>query len=433
MSQALYIGIDIGTSSVRCCAVDANRQLIASSKADLPLPENPQPGWHEQDAQLWWDKTQVSFACLLEKIDPLLVKSIAVDGTSSTVLLTDYGNQPVSPALMYNDSRASEILDDLHQFVPLDSITLSASSTLAKAVYLLNQSKARHTGRRHITHQADWICSQFSGQPAVSDENNCLKLGYDSNLAKWPDWLKNAPFDLYEKLPAVYPSGTLIGQIEPGIADQFKLSRDTCIITGTTDSTASTLATGIEASGEAVTTYGSTLVMKVVADLPISSVRDGIYSHRLPTGRWLVGGASNSGGNVLLKYFTVDQIKKLSALIDPQQSTGLEYYPLAGKGERFPINDPNLQPRLSPRPKSDVLFLQAMFEGFARIEKLAYDRMTELGAPSPSRIYSAGGQATSNQALTEIRSRILQIPVIKASHTEASYGVALLALNALCQ
>ena len=62
------------------------------------------------------------------------------------------------------------------------------------------------------------------------------------------------------------------------------------------------------------------------------------------------GGASNTGGAVLKEFFTGEQLKDLSAQIDPDQPSGLDYYPLIKPGERFPVNDPNLEPRLTPRP-----------------------------------------------------------------------------------
>ena len=72
---------------------------------------------------------------------------------------------------------------------------------------------------------------------------------------------------------------------------------------------------------------------------------------------WLVGGASNSGGAVLRQLFSDQQLAQLSAAIDPSQVSPLDYYPLPAAGERFPVNDPLLAPRLEPRPEDDTQFL----------------------------------------------------------------------------
>jgi sugar (pentulose or hexulose) kinase len=75
---------------------------------------------------------------------------------------------------------------------------------------------------------------------------------------------------------------------------------------------------------------------------------------------WLVGGASNTGGAVLRQFFSPEQLQQLSGRIDVGQPSGLDFYPLTKPGERFPVNDPGLQPRLEPRPADDAAFLQGM-------------------------------------------------------------------------
>lgn len=75
---------------------------------------------------------------------------------------------------------------------------------------------------------------------------------------------------------------------------------------------------------------------------------------------WLVGGASNSGGAVLRKFFTDQELEDLTSKIDALVPTKLEYYPLPAQGERFPINNPDMQPKIEPRPEDDALFLQGM-------------------------------------------------------------------------
>ena len=70
----------------------------------------------------------------------------------------------------------------------------------------------------------------------------------------------------------------------------------------------------------------------------------------------------------------------LSPLIDPEVDTGLDYYPLPSLGERFPIADPTLAPRITPRPARDADFLHALFEGVARIEALAFHTACRTGS-----------------------------------------------------
>lgn len=72
---------------------------------------------------------------------------------------------------------------------------------------------------------------------------------------------------------------------------------------------------------------------------------------------WLADGASNTGGAVLRHFFNDEQLKSLSRQIDPNKESPLDYYPLLRTGARFPLNDPNLSPKLKPCPADRVDFL----------------------------------------------------------------------------
>lgn len=152
----------------------------------------------------------------------------------------------------------------------------------------------------------------------------------------------------------------------------------------------------------------------------------GLYSHRVRD-FWLVGGASNTGGAVLLNFFTPDEMVARSAQMDLNQPTNLSYYPLLTTGERFPINDPTLVPNLSPRPPDDHLFLQGMFEGIAAIESKCYSAIYERTGCAPKRVFTAGGGA-GNLVWANIRERVLGVPIVKLKYTDAAVGSAKIAL-----
>jgi sugar (pentulose or hexulose) kinase len=114
---------------------------------------------------------------------------------------------------------------------------------------------------------------------------------------------------------------------------------------------------------------------------------------------------------------------RLTPQLNPEYSTGLNYYPLTKPGDRFPINDPTLEPRLSPRPENPALFLQGLLEGMARIEADAYRLLKTLGAGEVHRIYTAGGGA-QNAVWTQLRATAMQKPVTCAVNVEAAIGVA---------
>ena len=336
------------------------------------------------------------------------------------MLVTDRHGLPLAPALMYDDSRARIQAQRIATLAAPGSAAHGATSSLAKLLYL----RQVIPNAARALHQADWIAGRLCGDFGISDENNALKLGYDAVARTWPEWLEqlSLPVDL---LPMPLPPGTPIGAVTPKWAARWKLSAHTLVVAGTTDSVAGFLATGARNTGEAVTSLGSTLVLKVLCDKPIFAPEFGVYSHRLEN-RWLAGGASNTGGGTLLKFFSIERLKQLSEQLDPEHSTGLTYYPLPRPGERFPINDPHRAPILHPRPKDDVVFLQGLLEGIAAVEAEGYRLLAKLGAPYPLSVKSVGGGA-KNRAFTRIRANALGVPLISPSHSDAAYGSAQLA------
>lgn len=421
---ALALGIDVGTSGLRAVVVAADRRVKVQCRYTYPQAGVAVAAdW----PQLW----QVGLMAVLAQVPGDLrshIEAIAVDGTSGTILLCDQAGTPVTAPLLYNDGRAQAEARTLTALAPAGSPVLSATSSLAKLLWWRQHLPAEVWQQgRYCLHQADWMGAQLHGQLGFSDYHNALKLGYDVAALRYPDWMLG--LGLESLLPRVMAPGDAIAAITPTMAQQFGLPLDCQVCAGTTDSIAAFLASGAHTAGEAVTSLGSTLVLKLLSQHRVDDSHFGIYSHRLDN-QWLVGGASNAGGAVLQHFFNDEQLHRLSQHIRPELPSPLDYYPLLQPGERFPINDAALPPRLSPRPDSDVEFLHGLLESLARIEAQGYNRLQALGASSLQRVYTAGGGA-QNTAWTAIRQRVLGCPVFPADQTEAAYGAALLALKSL--
>jgi hypothetical protein len=327
---------------------------------------------------------------------------------------------------MYNDARATAEARRIAGVAPAESGAHGASSGLAKLLWLDGAGQTR--GAAHALHQSDWIAGMLTGRFGLSDYNNALKLGYDPLNMRWPGWLGRlgiAP----ELLPEVMAPGAALGAIHPRTAAALGLPTDLQIVAGTTDGVAAFIAAGAEHTGDGVTSLGSTLVIKLLSDRPVFSPRHGVYSHRLGA-RWLAGGASNAGGAALLQHFSEAEMQALTPRLLPDQPTGLDYYPLPAVGERFPVCDPQLPPRLAPVPPDRPRFFQGMLEGIARIEAEGYRLLQDLGGPSLCRVYTSGGGA-ANPAWTRIRAAALGVPVELALSPQPAYGAALLAARGL--
>lgn len=417
----VVLGIDVGTSGVRAVAIDAQRRIMA--RASTAMPDPLRHGVEvEQDAHIWWQALCATTRALRPQLQHHDIVGLALDATSGTVLALDAHHLPVAPALMYSDGRANANAQRIAAVAPSESAAHGAFSSLAKYLWLQHHVKDEIS---LIRNQADWLIGRLTDDFTLSDMNNCLKLGYDAVCHEWPDWLETLGIDR-RHLPRVVAPGTLLGHITPTAAADLDLPVSIKVVAGTTDSTAAFLATGANAPGSAVTSLGSTLVLKVLSEEPVFAPAHGVYSQ--PLGHlWLVGGGSNTGGNVLRHFFSNDDIQALTPKLHPEQVTTLDYYPLLAPGERFPVCDPNWQPRLVPRPPQPEVFLQGLLEGMAQIEAEGYRLLAALGAPYPSMVYSVGGGA-QNTAWTTIRARALGVPLLKPEHDEAAFGAALLAL-----
>lgn len=412
----MFLGLDFGTSGARACVMAPGGQIEEMDRLEYGNPR-------EHEAAATWREVMLT---LIARIPAGLRKrlaALAIDGTSATVLACDEALNPAHPPLMYADARAvEEAAAARHAAGNPHHPAAAATSGLAKVLWL--KKRLGLTRARLYLNQADWLSALLSGQP-VSDYHNALKMGADLETGQWPAWVEYLADVDY--LPVLVKPGTTLGMVERPRARELGLNPDCLVRAGTTDGVAAFLAAGVDAPGDAVTSLGTTLVLKLLSSRRVEDGRYGVYSHWFGS-LWLAGGASNAGGGVLRQHFTDDELPALSARIDGERPSGLEYYPLPRPGERFPINDPTLPPRLEPRPADRAAFLHGVLEGLARIEALGYRRLCELGATPPVRVLSAGGGA-ANAVYTRIRARLLGVPVWRAGEHEACYGAARLACH----
>lgn len=398
-----FLGLDFGSSGARACVLDEAGETVHESRAPYADPTDPQK-WREA----LFDLIQGLPAGVRAGLS-----AIAIDGTSGTLLATDSALEPLGPALLYNDGRAVEEARALAhpQYGP--------TSGLAKRLWF-----ARHAPNAACClHQADWVAALLTGKTGITDYHNALKSGFDVEKLAWPDWVGRLPGAHWQQ--KVLAPGEAISPLDAAVAAHYGLNRDCIVRAGTTDSIAAFIAAGVGRTGEAVTSLGTTLALKLLSDTRVEDPASGVYSHRFG-GLWLAGGASNSGGGVLGQFFSPTQLQALSGRIDPSHASGLDYYPLPRPGERFPLNDPQLAPRMQPRPESDAEFLHGLLEGIAAIEANGYLRLMELGASPLKRVVTAGGGA-GNSVWRKIRELALKVPVETARHAEAAVGAARLA------
>jgi len=408
MQDVFFGGLDFGTSGARISIINFKKELKYSNSVLYEYDFKNPNSWIN------------SCEKLLQSL-PLDLKSkivnLAISGTSGTLTAFDLNGDPIGKAIPYYQAcnENKELIKSIT--VGLDHLQSSYSS-LAKALKLID----KYGENILLRHQSDWITGWFLKDWTYGEEGNNLKLGWDLIKKSWPtNYLNNS----WQKcLPLVIKSGKVMGQINSALAERYKLNKKLQLISGTTDSNAAFLASGLDKE-EGLTILGTTIVVKKINKSPI--IEEGITNHKV-CGHWICGGASNAGCGILSKFFSDLEIKELSRQINTSTKTSLNLLPLNSRGERFPVVNPFLEPILSPRPVSDSLYLHALFEGLARIELKAWERLSELTGALPKRIVTIGG-GSKNPQWRLIREQIINIPIVTCTKT-TSFGTALLAINA---
>ncbi len=404
----LVLGIDLGTSGVRLALLNLQGQLIHSSSTSYPNGLE-----HPQD---WPNCCKSLIRELPSSLRGALV-AVAVDGTSGTIVPCDSKGAFLGKALPYFVSCPEQRIP-LALLTPPHNQASSLSSSLARVLRLTD----KYGHELLVRHQADWINGWLLEDWQWGEEGNNLRLGWDIKNQCWPKSFKDQPWR--QSLPEIVSSGKILSRVSERQAASLNLPANVLVIAGTTDANAAVL-TANPGPNDGVTILGSTIALKRFVVAPIEGT--GITNHRI-NGRWLCGGASNAGGALLRKLFDDMEIKELSRQINPEFDSGLNLYPLPARGERFPIDDPNMEPILEPRPVSDALYLHGLLEGLARIEAKGWKRLEELGSEPPLQLISLG-QGARNPQWRRLRERIMGIPV-KSCTSPPAEGVARLALKA---
>jgi len=407
MPDNFYGGLDFGTSGARISIINLHKELVYyNSIPYLYSFKNPNS---------WINSCEK----LLDNL-PFELKSnldrIAISGTSGTLTASNLKGEPLGEAIPYD--QACNEHNILLKLLTTDEDHLRTPySSLAKALTLIN----KYGTNILLRHQSDWITGWFLKDWTHGEEGNNLKLGWDLMKESWPKSYLNTSWQ--KCLPKIIKSGEIIGQVNFDLAKRFNLNEKLILISGTTDSNASLMAANLE-KADGLTVLGTTIVVKKIIDKPIKE--PGITTHRV-SGDWICGGASNAGCGILSKFFSDLEIKELSRQINPSKNTFLNLLPLNSKGERFPVNNSNLEPILGPRPVSDSLYLHALFEGLAKIELKGWEKIGELTGSLPKKIITIGG-GSKNPQWRKIREKIIKIPIVSCNKT-SSFGTALLAIN----
>ena len=390
--KQLWLGIDCATQSARATLIDEHGVIHSRVSCELSPVERGSDGRLTQDPHSWTKAINriISESVVNAEKNDAVVGAIAISATSGTFVLTDLDGTPIAPAAMYNDARAN--------------------NPLARATAIVNEIGA---GKYLFAHTPEFVVAALTGKPLqeiATDWSHALKTGVNLTSQSWSADAITQSDHAGITLPHLVAPGTLLGMTkEHGIP----------IYAAMTDGCTAQISVGSSEIGSAVTTLGTTLVIKIVSPIEVNG--PGYYSHLLPGNRWLSGGASNLGGISFAQYR--DEIEMWNRKAATYGPASMVMYPLVGAGERFPISHKELQKISTGQPKDEVDEFRATLEGIAFAEKLAYEKLAQAGALLSGELTTVGGGAQST-LWNSIRASVLNRTISVTKDSGSDIGAA---------
>lgn len=451
MSQLYFMGIDVGTSETKGLIIDEDCRIVAQSSAKHAI-EHPRPGYYEHDAeQVWWhDVCQVARA-LLDKagLPPEHIAALGTSTLGSDCLPVDENCRPLRKAILYGiDARAQEEIAWLTSHYGPERVhalfgrPICSGDVAAKILWIRNHEPEVYqktfkflTGSSYLTAKltGEYTVDQFLGQasfrPLYREDGTIQEE--ECSLFCRPDQLAQAR-----------PVHTIAGYITPQAAAETGLAVGTPVITGTGDSSAEAISTGVLAPGDMMLQFGSTLFLYYCSQRPVLDDRIRGNSFLIP-GTYSVAGGTNTCGTLTQWYRDVffpdllEQERKGGPSAFSRMPEGIEDIPpgCGGlitlpyfEGERTPINDPMARGMIfgltlaHGRKHLYRSALEAVGFSVRQHMEVLYDHQLPL-----NKVMAVGG-GTQNpawmQLAADITGQTLQVAAVSVG---AAYGDALMA------
>ena len=298
----LFLGLDLGTSSVKIGLFDPAGRLLRLARREYPL-RTPHPGWVEQEPEMWW---QAASAALREALDGMSVSRVAAIGLSgqapSQVLVTADGTS-LGPAILWSDRRAAAEAAWLARHVsPRHARSWTGTPLIGDvtqpAARLLWLKTHRPDDWRQCTavvQPKDYIALQLTGRVAT-DHHSGYGL-YNLKTGRYhADFFSTLKLDL-DKMPLVLKPVEVVGRVTSAAAAMTGLRTGVPVVIGTIDAWCEIIGCGGVRPGCAVDVSGTSEIVALVTERPAEG--EGVFSSPLLEGLHWIGGPMQTGGGTL--------------------------------------------------------------------------------------------------------------------------------------
>lgn len=428
-----FLGIDIGTSSIKALILEDSGKILESAKTDVSgLLETPQTYWVQRDAtKLWYGV--VSTINKLKNLEDLA--AICVDATSGTIVPINRRGNPLYPEIMYSDKRAQSELGEIARKSPSASdyeVFLPLDSTLVIPKILWFRKNTKIFAETYkILHESDFIVMKLCGEP-VTSPNIAGKTHTDVRTGRYQDRIfEDLDIDL-DLLPSLRPVGEIIGNTTYEVSRESKIPRNTPVINGVTDATAGDLSAGVLETGQIGVNMGTTMVVHALVSRINPDLKKRVYHKVFVENKYVVGGATSAGTRCLelisrLLGMSLQELGNEAERTSPG-SEGLIGQP-QWAGTRVPDFNPNVRGYLVGLTKENCTpgnIFRAFLEGNAILLDQILEIIKDLSKIEISEIRVCGGGAKSD-VQNQIFADVAKHTVKAAETSEPAKGSAIIA------
>ena len=432
----LYIGIDLGTSSVKILLMEGDGTVKKIVSREYPL-SFPKPGWSEQNPSDWYTQTMDGLKELLQEADKRQVAGISFGGQMHGLVILDKEDNVIRPAILWNDGRTTEECDYLNHTIGTDKLSeytaniAFAGFTAPKLLWLSKHEPDNFAKIDKIMLPKDYLAYRLTVVHAtdVSDASGMLLL--DVKNRKWSQEMCDICHISIEQLPELFESYEAIGTLKADVAAELGVSTQVKVAAGAGDNAAAAVATGTVGEGKCNISLGTSGTIFISSDKFRVDDNNALHAFCGANGKYHLMGCMLSAASCN-KWWMDEIIGSKDYAKEQEQITKLGenhvfYLPYL-MGERSPYNDPDARATFTgmtmDTTRADMT--QAVLEGVAFALRDSFEIAKALGIPL-ERTKICGGGAKSPLWRT-IVANVLGIPVdILETEEGPSLGGAMLA------
>jgi xylulokinase len=264
---ATFLGLDIGTSSVKAVLIDSDQRLIASATAPLEV-SRPHPGWSEQDPESWWTATAgvLDDLARAHPAEMSAVGGIGLSGHMHGATLLDVADRPLRPCILWNDVRSAEeaaALDRDPKFRRLTGNIVFPGFTAPKLVWVARHEPEIFAKVATVLLPKDYVRLKLTGERASDMSDSAGTSWLDVAKRDWSDELLAATRLTRAQMPKLYEGSAPTGALRPELASRWGMAKAPVVAGGGGDNAASACGVGVVKPGSAFISLGTSGVLFV--------------------------------------------------------------------------------------------------------------------------------------------------------------------------